>query len=340
MNYFLELIEKQDDFCVNHSKLYEYNVINMRTDKNKNQKEDSKVIEKCLVDDNQFVEGEDYLVHQVMDSRLPKQHGGFNGNKKEYILKPKTFKFCLMRSKNCKNYSKYYLLLEEMYLYFTKYEKAYKDVLLSGKDCKINNLISENKKQTEMIQKQSSDIKTLMKYAENTNLMIEDLDNSIKVISPERNINPKNESKINYFCLLKISDSYEYQFVRGQKRHVDKILKSMKIGKTKKFPEGKVFSEVIIPSTFVPNSIDIIVKVKERFIKEFIKKIYFPVITENEDLDEEEKRELKFEERPFKLSGLNFIYKPNPYMKLEVFTKWVFNLLNENLEKDIAKIKK
>jgi hypothetical protein len=115
---------------------------------------------------------------------------------------------------------------------------------------------------------------------------------------------------------------------------------SKKIAKSKKFPEGKIFSEVVIPSTFVPNSIDIIVKVKERFIKEFIKKIYFPVISENDDLDHDEKKDLKFDERPFRLSGLVLTYKPNPYMQLDVFTKWLYKLLNENLQKDIPKIKK
>ena len=91
MNYFLELIEKQDDFCVNHSKLYEYNVI-------KDKKQDTKNIKQCLVDDNDLVEGEDYQVSEV---REPVKQGGFS-IKNVYMLKPKSFKFCLMKSKNCK----------------------------------------------------------------------------------------------------------------------------------------------------------------------------------------------------------------------------------------------
>ena len=344
MNYFLELVQKQDEFCVNHSKLYEYDVIE---DKNEN----SKYIKKCLIEDNDFVEGEDYLVAQV--SHQSDTSRGIK-YKKVYMLKPKTFKLCLMRSKNCKQYSKYYLLLEEIYYYYTKYESAYNKIMLSGKNSEIKELIHKIDKQTTLIEKQSeenkkqsADIRTLMKYSEDANLMIEDANSkiddlgiAINTIAPERNINPKNENKINYFCLLKISDSNEYQFIRGQKRHIDKVLKSMKIAKSKKFPEGKVFSEVVIPSTFVPNSIDIIVKVKERFIKEFIKKIYFPVISENDDLDNDEKKDLKYDERPFRLSGLVLTYKPNPYMPLDVFTKWLYRLLNENLQKDIPKIKK
>ena len=57
-----------------------------------------------LIEDNEFVEGEDYLMSEVRQQ--VNKHGG--NNKKAYMMKPKTFKLCLMRSKNCKQYAKYY----------------------------------------------------------------------------------------------------------------------------------------------------------------------------------------------------------------------------------------
>ncbi len=57
-----------------------------------------------------------------------------------YKLTPYAFKLCLIRSKNSDEYAKYYLFLEQCIVYYQKYQIMYKDMLLSGKDAKIDNL--------------------------------------------------------------------------------------------------------------------------------------------------------------------------------------------------------
>ena len=289
MNYFLELIEKQDEFCVNHSKLYEYNVITL------NKKENTKEIKNCLVEDNDFVEGEDYLVGEV-----PHQSETSRGVKYSnvYMLKPKTFKFCLMRSKNCKQYSKYYLLLEEMYLYFTKYEKAYKDVLLSGKNCQINELIKKVDNQNEQIQellnygKEANEkldennyiLRVTNKELEDTSKDVKKLKKVIKQVFPKTTKNPKDDNKTNYFRIVQLRDSVikndsgdiksTLMIISGQKKHVETktTIKDGEIGKY------KPVSEI----TYIPNGIHLQNLLKEHFKKEFVNKVlYEKFINEN-----------------------------------------------------------
>lgn len=84
-----------------------------------------------------------------------------------YILTPESFKLCLMRSKNTLKYANYYILLEKIMFYFSNYENEYKEILLSGKDTKIDTLINDNKEllgETKelksMISKQSDSLKS------------------------------------------------------------------------------------------------------------------------------------------------------------------------------------
>ena len=87
MNYFLELINKQDEFCVHSDKLYEYEVIIKKENKLNNND-----INDTLTKANDFVEGEDYLVREV-----PEQSDTSRGIKYKnvYMMKPKTFKLCM-----------------------------------------------------------------------------------------------------------------------------------------------------------------------------------------------------------------------------------------------------
>jgi hypothetical protein len=85
MDYFLELINKKDEICIEHQKLIEYGIIKA---KNSNDVKD------CLEKFN-AKENIDYKCFAAEPSVANKRGGH---NKKEYKLTPKLFKLCLMRS--------------------------------------------------------------------------------------------------------------------------------------------------------------------------------------------------------------------------------------------------
>ena len=88
MDYFLSLCDRDDEFCVEHTKLKEYNVIN-----NINS---STGIIRCL---NQYdlVENVDYSLVRNVAHQSETSRGIKYINK--YLLKPDAFKICLMRAK-------------------------------------------------------------------------------------------------------------------------------------------------------------------------------------------------------------------------------------------------
>ena len=147
MDYFLELCNHENEFIVDHIKLQEYGVLNSI--------DTSQKIKRSL-DTLMLIENEDYLVANV-GQQLP------SGTKysKEYKLTPYAFKLCLIRSKNSKEYAKYYLLLEQVFKNYQEYQIMYQKVLLSGKDEKLDEM-----KQT--IDKQSAQIDELLGYAKKT----------------------------------------------------------------------------------------------------------------------------------------------------------------------------
>ena len=112
MKYFLELINSDDEFCVDHSKLNEYKVINSN---------DSSKIFRCL-DQYELTKGEDYLITNVGEVR--KTANGQNRGeviKKKYMLTPDALKICLMRAKNSLTYATYFLLHEKNYKHYKHY---------------------------------------------------------------------------------------------------------------------------------------------------------------------------------------------------------------------------
>jgi hypothetical protein len=127
MEYFLELVPKRKEFCVEQTKLQEYKVLNNI--------ETSKDIKRCLKQYD-LEEGVDYLLGNVAQQDIDNKHGG--SNKKEYLLTPNAFKFCLIRAKNSKIYAKYYMRYEEMYYYYKYYQNEYQNKILSMKDAKID----------------------------------------------------------------------------------------------------------------------------------------------------------------------------------------------------------
>ena len=73
---------------------------------------------KNLINQNNFIENEDYNLRKVSELR---PQGG-TSNKNEYYLHPRSFKICLMRSLKTKKYAKYYILLEDCIIYYNDYQ--------------------------------------------------------------------------------------------------------------------------------------------------------------------------------------------------------------------------
>jgi hypothetical protein len=119
-----------------------------------------------------LIENEDYQVanvgHQSETSRGIK-------HAKEYKLTPYAFKLCLIRSKNSKEYAKYYLLLEQVFKNYQEYQIMYQKVLLSGKDEKMDEMKQTIDKQSEKIDEQSEKIDELLGYAKETKVQNEEL---------------------------------------------------------------------------------------------------------------------------------------------------------------------
>jgi hypothetical protein len=129
---FLSWVDTPNEFCIPHTELSNYGVL---SDKIKDK--DSSRAKKFFNDTHSYVEGVDYIV--VEETIV---NNGLKGQriKKTYMMTPDVFKMCLMRCKNTRKYADYYLILEKVFVYYHRYEKAYLNFLCSGKDDKIDKL--------------------------------------------------------------------------------------------------------------------------------------------------------------------------------------------------------
>jgi gas vesicle protein len=268
MDYFLDICNKEDQFCIDHEKLQEYKVINNIST--------SGDILKCLKRNN-LIENIDYWLGHVAQPRLGK-HGG-NNTSKQYKLTPSAFKLCLIRAKNSRDYANYYLLLEKVFKYYSDYQINYKDKILSIKDDKIDNLLKETKEQSIEIKKQSKEIRELLGYAKESKESNENLTNEVELLSDNinelnftvdnqndkieeirdefkdnlDNINPppNDNDKLHMFTLLQYQDELNtLQIIRSQKKRLSKISTA-----------GK---NVLISLTYHPNPIDLFLLIKDK----------------------------------------------------------------------------
>ena len=287
MDYFLSLITKKDEFCVEHTKLIEYGIIKERND-NTN-------IKNCIMNKYyDFKENIDYIILTPERSGVKREgRGGSNGNAKHYKMKPHVFKMCLMRSKNENKYAKYFLELEECFYYYKDYQIKYQNVLLSGKDTKIDELKDsinkqreENRKETEERKKQYEE---LLKHAKNTNEKLnevkeqnvnlsedineinekldeakEDIENLTDKVEEVRDefrentehINPPPEdvNDMHMFIVLQYQNELnKFKIIRGQNKYLDKtVTKGMNI---------------VIEKRYHPNPIDAFTALKDKVKK-------------------------------------------------------------------------
>ena len=108
MDYFLEIVDRDGEFVVPHSKLLEYGIMTST------QSNDVRVKLNGLG----LVKEEDYILRDVSEN----SKSGPGAPSKHYTLTPKAFKKCLMRAQRRANqpvdpviYVDYYLLLEDIF---------------------------------------------------------------------------------------------------------------------------------------------------------------------------------------------------------------------------------
>ncbi len=151
MDYFLELSKEENDgqFIVHHDKLIEYGVTTS---------DRSSAIKVRLVYLG-CIENEDFTLHNIVQRN---KNGIGATTKFVYMLTPEAFKKCLMRARNHKThtinaeiYANYYLFLEKVIAYYTKYQLELEHAFSQCKDDKID-------KQTIKLNEQSTKIDTLL----------------------------------------------------------------------------------------------------------------------------------------------------------------------------------
>jgi hypothetical protein len=133
MKDFMNLVH-ETGFVIRHSRLQTTGVIAQDVSSNN--------IKKCL-ESNFLVEGVDYLL-----LLKEQQHESGIKHKNIYMLTPRAFKKCLIRSKNTQVYASYYLMLEEAIVWYMKYqlELNQKCMLLTKDRCESLEVATETLK--------------------------------------------------------------------------------------------------------------------------------------------------------------------------------------------------
>jgi predicted nucleic acid-binding Zn-ribbon protein len=229
MKDFMGMV-KEKGFVIRHSRLQTTGVIS--------EKSCSTDIKRCL-DGNFLVEGIDYLVRLEAD-----QHESGLKHKNIYMLTPRAFKKCLIRSKNTQIYANYYLTLEEAVVYFMEYQSELKSkcviilkTLGDGFEAVAQKLaldlseekIETSKFKTEMKEKEMEnerfrenviekeikmrrDIDYLMRKAQEEEKKTEVAKERIRVIIPDRVIQPAVPDNGECLVIIKLVEDGEQKF--------------------------------------------------------------------------------------------------------------------------------
>lgn len=270
MDYFLSLVPKDGEFCVDHEKLQEYGVLN-NIDR-------SSTVKRAL-DQYDLVEDEDYSISYV--DKKDYSNGG--NNKKMYKLTPHAFKLCLIRAKNSKIYTYYYLLLEKVLKHFQDYQYLYQQKIISMQSDKIDKQSINIDKQIGMLndQKQllenqasqiddvlhaiakiSNDNKDLKEKIEDNNTEFNEKISTVINYLAEKSFtstkNPRNVNKHHNFLVTKedIDNKIILKLVAGQITHIDKYIKNMPIGES-----------IVIDKFYNANGIDLRHNIQDEFQK-------------------------------------------------------------------------
>ena len=333
MDYFLELTNHENEFIVEHIKLQEYGVLtNINTSK-----DIKKSLERLFL-----IENEDYQVGQVSQQLK-------SGTKyaKQYKLTPYAFKLCLIRSKNSKEYAKYYLLLEQVFKNYQEYQIMYQNNIINGitnenksLHKKIDDLLNYSKQTTEKLNEMHEQNEDIKEQNEELNDKVEDLKDTIDDIkeqnedlkdtiddikeafkdTADRSVpNPKETIDRHEFILLQHKElTNRFKFLRGIQKYNDSKI-------NKKYSEYN-----IIKREFNANPIQLFKQFKET-IKEYYK-LEKAKISANKTL--KNKNQLKKEVEKIKFTGndleLQYSYTLNDLLdKLTEVCNERFNDYNE-----------
>jgi hypothetical protein len=120
---------------------------------------------------------------------------------KVYTLTPHAFKLCLIRAKNSFEYANYYLMLEDIFYYYNKYQLTYQEAIISNisKDNKsLHSKIDEQTKQMTAILKENKDqtkqIEELLKYGKTTTETLQEVKEELVDVKEE---------------LIEVTDNYD-----------------------------------------------------------------------------------------------------------------------------------
>ena len=245
MDDLLELIIK-DEINIRHKQLVEFGIfnINYRTTNIKR-----------IIDQNNFIEDEEYTICNVAD-RL----SGKTIYTNEYHFHPDAFGIILMRSKNKKDYSKYYNLCQKCIKHHSNYQLELKQSEISrlineqketNKKLEISNneqketnkelretkleLIKSNKK----LDKTNNDLSEIKDQNEELLDKVDNLENDNYIIKTKLNIstedrvvNPINKSKLENLIVFKNNnenEDFKYYVCRIQEKYT-----KVKISRLKK----------------------------------------------------------------------------------------------------------
>ena len=239
INDFIELVNKKE-CCIPHNMLEKYGVLKLTK---------GIVHIKELLEQYEFKNNIDYLLLEVRDQLV---------SSTKYLLHPRAFKICLMRSINTKIYANYYLLLEEYIKYFNDYQILLKEtyiIKLKNKIIKKNNkidyleeksntiiknneeLLNTNKLMQKSLNKAHYKLDNTHKELENTNIELDTTYKTLTVITKklnnvieERDIKKKNILKYESFVVMFNSNEYyKYKVIRGKKDYVNTQINKLKI---------------------------------------------------------------------------------------------------------------
>ena len=232
MDDLLELIIK-DDINIHHNKLVEFGILklNRGTTDIKN-----------IIKQNEFIENEDVRVRNVSESA---SSGGCT-HKNEYYFHPDAFEIILMRSKNKKEYAKYYNLCQKCIKHHSNYQ-------LELKQSEVSRLIDEQKETNKKLRETKLELRESNKKLDKTNNklfeikdqneeLLDKVDNlendnyiiktKLNISTEERVVNPINKSKLENLIVFKNNnenEDYKYYVCRIQEKYT-----KVKISRLKK----------------------------------------------------------------------------------------------------------
>lgn len=209
-------------------------------------------------------ENVDYHLLNVEQMVRRSQGGGRQPNK--YILTPKAFFLCLVRSKNSCEYAKYYFHVLELYDYYECYytamykqENAELKKEIVSKTDKIDELLIELRTQRVKSEKEHEEFKAMMSV-QNTKLDVLQftVDKITKKLDTCAHI-PTEDELSDRFVIMKKDD--QYYVIRSQERRINKAVKEQ---------ESKGFTKVneLIESETIPNSVYLWNAIKTELVKD------------------------------------------------------------------------